>query len=138
MNSKLSLFLFALVTLIIMIMFFLINPSYEKSIQAKYYYEVGDYKKAYNLAKDAFGEDIYNRMASTVMAQSKTSLLYVAYIEDGKRYMQQINKIATNEIISKGNKARIRIMCQIMVGSYIKLAPSVITDSDLIEDAKKI
>lgn len=137
MKSKFIFPLFAFFTLLFMAIYFLVNPSYEKSIQAKYYYEIGEYKEAYELAKEAFSIDLYNRMASTIMAQSKTSLLYVAYIDDGKRYMTAINKIATNEIISSADKARMRLICEIMISSYVKLAPSIITDEKLITTAAK-
>jgi len=118
-------------------LFFLLNKSYEKSIKAKYYYEIGDYKKSYQLSKEAFGEDIYNRMASTIMAQSKTSLKYVAFIDEAQSYMKEINKIATNDIISDADKAKIRLMCEIITKSYVKLAPSVITNDDLTKQSAK-
>jgi len=127
----------AFIMLIAMGIYFLINPSYEKSLKAKYYYEVGDYKEALVLAKEAFSIDIYNRMAATVMAQSITSLKYVAYIEDAKKYMGDINKIATHDVISDADKAKIRTICHIMLSSYIKLAPSVVTDKDLVDEAAK-
>lgn len=137
MTSKI--FFPALSVLIVLIMagFFLLNPSYEKSIEAKYYYEISEYKKAYALAKEAFGMDIYNRMASTIMAQSKISIKYVDFIDDAKKYMQSINEIATNDIISDGDKARMRLICEIMISSYVKLAPSVITDKELTDSAAK-
>ena len=127
----------ALGLVMIMGVYFIINPSYQKSIEAKYYYETGDYKIAYDLASEAFSEDIYNRMASTIMAQSKTSLLYVKYIDQAKQFLSTINEIATHEIISDADRARIKLMSEIMVDSYVKLAPSVITDKDLVKKAKK-
>ncbi len=127
----------AILLISIMGAYFLMNPSYERSLKAKYYYETGDYKEALILAREAFSMDVYNRMASTVMAQSITSLKYVSFIQDAKKYMDTINKIATHEVISDADKAKIRTMCHIMISAYIKLAPSVVTDSDLVEDAAK-
>ena len=135
MNSKLMIPIIALSLILIMGVYFLVNPSYEKSIRAKYYFETGDYKQALVLSKEAFSIDVYNRMAATVMAQSITSLKYVKYIEMAKKYMKDINEIATHEFISDADKARIKMICEIMLGSYIKLAPSVITDIKLVEDA---
>ena len=43
MTSKLAVSLFALFILLSMAVYFLVNPSYEKSLRAKYYYEIGDY-----------------------------------------------------------------------------------------------
>jgi tetratricopeptide (TPR) repeat protein len=115
--------------------YFLANPSYEKSIRAKYYYEMDDYKQALTLAKEAFSEDVYNRMASTIMAQSITSLKYVSYIEDAKRYKKELDAIAQHESITKADKAKIRLICGIMIDSYKKLAPSVITKQHLVDEA---
>ena len=117
--------------------YFLINPSYEKSIEAKYYYETGNYKLAYTLANEAFSLDVYNRMASTIMAQSKTSLKYVKYINEAKKYLLQINEIATHDFISSADRAKIKLISEIMVDSYVKLAPSVITDTELVHEAAK-
>jgi len=127
----------ALLILVVMGLYFLINPSYEKSLEAKYYYEMGDYKRAYKLANEAFSMDVYNRMASTIMAQSKTSMKYKSYIDEAKAYMQEINQIASKESISDADRAKIKMMSEIMVDSYKKLAPSVITDNDLVKEAAK-
>jgi hypothetical protein len=121
--------------LLLMGLYFLINPSYERSIEAKYHYEMGHYEEAYTLANEAFSMDIYNRMASTIMAQSQTSLKYVAYINQAKDYMAQINEIATHENISDEERAKIKLMSEIVVNSYVKLAPSVITNNKLVKEA---
>lgn len=128
--------LFLLISLgliLFMGLYFLFNPSYQKSIQAKYYYETGEYKRALALANEAFSMDVYNRMSTTIKAQSITALKYLSYIEDSKRYMREINQIATHDVITDADKAKIRIICQIMVSSYVKLAPSVITDKELVK-----
>ncbi|MEA2092060.1 MAG: hypothetical protein U9O83_06815 [Campylobacterota bacterium] len=137
MKSKILIPSVGVLTILIMGLYFLINPSYEKSLKAKYYYEVGEYKEALVLAKEAFAMDVYNRMASTVMAQSITSLKYASFIEDAKKYMHDINEIATHEVISDADKAKIRTMCNIMISAYIKLAPSVVTDRDLVDEAAR-
>ncbi len=133
MKPKTVISLFAILTIFLMGVYFIVNPSYEKSIKAKYYFEIGDYKKAYSLAQEAFSMDLYNRMASTIMAQSKTSLRYVEYNEQAKKYMQDIEEIASHDDISEADKAKIRLMCEIMIGSYTKLAPSIITDKELVQ-----
>jgi len=137
MNAKIMIAIFAMVMLSVMSLYFYTHPSYQKSVQAKYYYEVGDYKEAYFLAKEAFGLDLYNRMAATIMAQSTNSLRYVQYIDEGKKYIKDIGEIATHEKILDADKAKIRLMCEIMLDSYVKLAPSVITDKELVREAAK-
>jgi len=126
-----------LVFILVMVGYFISNPSYEKSLQAKYYYETAQYKEAYNLAKEAFGMDVYNRMASTIMAQSTTSLKYVNFINEAKNYQEAINKIALHDSISDADRAKIKMICKIMIAEYKKLAPSVVTDKELqIQSAK--
>ena len=135
MKSRLFIPLTALFLLLIMVVYFIVNPSYEKSLRAKYYYETGDYKEAYSLAKEAFGLDLYNRMAATIMTQSQTSLKYVSYIDDAKKYMKSIDEIARKESILDADKAKIKMICEIMLSAYVKLAPSVVTDDELVKQA---
>lgn len=135
MNAKLMILIFAFASILVMAVYFIVNPSYEKSIRAKYYYEIGDYKEAMILSKEAFALDVYNRMASTVMAQSITAMKYVDYIEMGKGYLQTIDEISKHEFISDADKAKIRLMCQVMIDSHVKLAPSVITDKELVQES---
>lgn len=133
-------YLFPIITLglvLLMAIYFSVNPSYEKSLEAKYYYEMGEYKEAYTLANEAFSLDVYNRMASTIMAQSKTSLKYVAYINQAKDFFKQIHEMANADSISDANRARIRVMSEIVTESYVKLAPSIVTDKELVKKAKK-
>jgi len=135
MRSKLFVSIVAFVLLFVMVLYFIVNPSYEKSLRAKYYYEIGEYNEAYNLAKEAFGMDAYNRMAVTVMAQSQTSLKYVTYVKDAKQYINSIGEMAKHEQISDADRAKIKMMCNIMIDSYVKLSPSVITDDELVQEA---
>jgi len=137
MKAKILFPLVAVSLIVIMAIYFLINPSYEKSLEAKYYYETGNYQKAYELANEAFSLDVYNRMASTIMAQSKTSMKYQKYIDQAKEYLKVISEIIAKESISDADRAKIKMMSEIMVDSYSKLAPSVITDRALVEEAAR-
>ena len=135
MKAKLLFPLLALGFVIAMAIYFMIHPSYQKSLEAKFYYETGNYKEAYRLANEAFSMDIYNRMAATIMTQSQTSIKYEEYIKEAKEYLAEIQKIVSQENISEADRAKIRMMSQIMVESYKKLAPSVVTDTKLVEEA---
>ena len=53
MKTKILLPGVAVFLLLVMGGYFLTHPSYDKSIRAKYYYEIGDYQEAYSLAKEA-------------------------------------------------------------------------------------
>jgi len=137
MKTKYTFPIIAMSFITIMAVYFLINPSYEKSLEAKYYYEIGDYKESYSLAKESFSMDVYNRMAATIMAQSTISLKYESYIKQAQEYLKQINEMANKESISDADRARIKLMSEIVTNSYSKLAPSIITDSELVVEAKK-
>ena len=52
-----------------------------------------------------------------------------------KDYMNKINDIANQSSITDADKAKIRMMSTIVIDSYVKLAPSVITDEELVRDA---
>jgi len=134
MNVK-TLFALAFVIIATMVAFFIINPSYERSLEAKYYYETRNYQLAYERANEAFKLDIYNRMASTIMAQSKIAMKYQKYIQQAQAYMQEINAMAKKESLSDADRAKIKMMSEIVVKQYKKLAPSVITDTELVEEA---
>ena len=127
--------LFALFLVVMMSLYIVFNPSYQKSIEAKYYYETGDYKEALVLANEAFNLDIYNRMASTIKAQTLIALKYASYNNDAKSYMNELNALANHTILSDADKAKIKIICEIMIGRYKKLSSSVITDEALVKQS---
>jgi tetratricopeptide (TPR) repeat protein len=137
MNSKYIFPVAAFGFVFVMIAYFFMHPSYVKSLEAQYFYETGKYEKAYALANEAFALDLYNRKASTVMAQSKIALKYQKYINTAKKYMQEINAIAAKPTVSDADRARIKMMSEIVIDSYTKLAPSVMTDDSLVQEAQK-
>ena len=120
-----------------MVLYFTLHPSYEKSLEAKFFYETGEYDRAYSLAKEAFKLDSYNKMASTIMTQSQYALEYVHYIQDAKHYIKEIEDLVNNEPIDEAKRAKIRTIADIMVKSYSKLVPSVAVDKELINEAKE-
>ncbi len=135
MNPKIGSALLALSFIVIMALFFLLNPSYERSLEAKYYYSIGEYKKAYRLAKEALELDGYNKMATTIAAQSSRSLVYVDFIDEARGYMQEIEKMASGDGISESDRAKMVMMSHIVMDRYKKLAPSALTDEALIKEA---
>ena len=94
LKSKLFLIVFFLVTVGSMGFYFYNNNSYKKSLEAKFYYTLGDYKKANLLSSSAYSENSYNRMALTVMNQSQYAIDYLDYINEAESYLEQINEIA--------------------------------------------
>ncbi len=136
MNVK-SFFFIAFGIIFAMTVYFITNPSYEKSLEAKFYYETGDFKQAYQLSKEAFELNNYNKMAATVMTQSQYSLKYVNYINDAKHYIHDIERIVQDPNITSKDRAKIRTISKIMIDQYKKLAPSVVVDQNLIKEAEE-
>lgn len=135
MNPKIVSALFAFALLFVMGLFFAFNPSYEKSLEAKYYYTMGEYKKAYKLSHEALTLDRYNKMAATIASQSKRSMVYVEFINEAKGYMREIERIASADGITTSERAKMEMMSQIVLERYKKLAPSALTDKALIQEA---
>lgn len=136
MQFKSPLVLISIGFMLIMGVYFSINPSYERSLEAKFYYTIGDYEEAHKLSKEAFELDEYNRMAATIMAQSNVALNYVKYIKQSKKYIAQISSLAQGESITDAQRAKMRIISQIMMDSYRKLSATIMTDRELINEAK--
>ncbi len=122
--------------IVAMVVYFVTHPSYEQSLEAKYYYETHNYIKAYKLAKEAFEKDSYNKMAATLMAQSKIAMKYQKYNMQAQTYLKEIQQLNTTSL-DEQKKAKIRMMCSIMVDSYKKLASSVVTDTELVEQSRQ-
>ena len=125
-----------ILTIIFTIAYFFLNPSYERSLEAKFYYTIGDYKEAQSLATEAFDMNPYNRMASTVMTQSQTAMKFVNYIDESKKYMAEIAKIASGNGVSSSDRAKVKMICEIMIASHIKITATVLTDKSLVEEAQ--
>ena len=119
------------------IYFFGFTDSYKTSLKAKMKYISGDYKEARELAKDAFDEDPYNRMAISVLAQSKISAEFVDYINDGDKYLKKIKALTQKQNFENRDKVKIKMMCEVMLGRYEKLSSTVMTDSDLKKVSKE-
>ena len=128
--------------LLLMLLYFAFNPSYERSLQAKFYYTIGNYKAAHRLATEAFELDSYNRMAATIMTQSQAAVKFVEYIDEAKSYMEQISAMAESDSITDADKAKMKIMCEIMIDSFVKISPifrdgrSEVLDKELVEEAQ--
>jgi len=135
---KIGLFLFFLLIMGAIALYFYTNESYKKSIEAKYFYMKEDYKKAYLLSREAFGDDPYNKMAFSVMTQSKIAFKFQDYINDGKKYLLDIKSISEKKSISKADKVRIKMMCETMMQKYQNISPTVLTNKKLFKEATKI
>ena len=125
-------------TFIITLIFFVFNDSYKYSIQARVKYFMGDYKKAIELAQEAFELDPYNKMSFSILTQSKIALKFLDYIKDGKKYLQTIEKISQKDYITHEDRVRVKMICEVMIERYKKLSPTVLTPKKLVQESKNL
>jgi len=107
------------------------------SLEAKYYYEIGNYKKAYELAKKAYILNPYNRMAFTIKTQSQIAQNWQNFIDDFDKFFDKIQEIANKENITKKDRLRIKIMLEILISEYKTLKPSLLIPQKLKKEAKE-
>lgn len=119
------------------IFYFGFTDSYKLSLEAKMKYITGEYAEARVLAKEAFDLDPYNRMAIGVLSQSKLSVEMVDYVNDAKKYLLKIEALSQKEDFSHADKIKTKMMCEVMIGRYEKLTPTVVTDKDLYDACSK-
>jgi len=123
--------------IMIALFFFGFSDSYKLSLQAKVKYMSGEFAEARVMAKEAFDLDPYNRMAISILAQSKISAEMADYVKDGKQYLAKIEKITIKKDFTYQDKIKIKMMCEVMIGRYVKLNPTVLTDEDLYTSCTK-
>ena len=123
-----------LLVILLVIFFFSFTESYRLSLEAKVKYGVGDYVEARRLAKEAFDLDPYNKMAVSILAQSKISAILKDYLNDAKEYLKKIDLLTNRGDFSDADKIKIKMMCEVMIGRYKKLNPTIMTDKDLYEE----
>ncbi len=87
------------------------------------------------MANEAYLNDPYNRMALTILNASNASLKYVKYIKESKEYLKKIEAISSKKRVAPSDLARIKLMCEVMMGEYKRLKPIVISDGELVEKA---
>jgi len=128
----------ALFFVIAMFLYFILNTSYHNSIQAKYYYVLGDYENAYSYADLAYKQESYNLMAYTVRQQSVRALELVKYIKQAKIYYEKINFLSIKPALSIADRSRMRIYARIVVEGYDDLTWTILTDKNLVKEAKRL
>ncbi|NPA30296.1 MAG: hypothetical protein GXO33_08945 [Epsilonproteobacteria bacterium] len=114
------------------------NPSYQKAFEAKWYYVTGDYENAYRLASEAYAMDRYNRMALTIVQQTRVARKYLAYIREGEDFLRRIEKMVDGGALGRADRARIAMMCEVMLDRYKTLSATPLTDEALVRRAAKV
>ena len=133
MKNKISIFI-AIFIIALFGLFFYSDNSYKLALEAKFLYENKEYEKALNLSQKALDIDIYNKMANTVLNQSKAAIKFSSYIKNGKEYLERIKKMSQSSV-SKADSERIKMMCDVMIEDFDDLENSVLLDSELKNEA---
>jgi len=118
-------------------LYYFLDDSYRYSLEAKAYYELGEYDKAYKLAQKAYELNKYNRMAFTIVTQADIAKVWEKFIKDSNQYFFEIDSISNKETITKADKIRIKMMLEIIIGEYKNLPTSKLLDKDLEQKAYK-
>ena len=133
MKNKLSIFI-AIFLIVLFGLFFYSDSSYKLTLEAKFLYENKEYEKALNLSQKALDIDIYNKMANTVLNQSKAAIKFSSYIKNGKEYLERIKKMSQSSV-SKADSERIKMMYDVMIEDFDDLKNSALLDSELKNEA---
>ncbi len=133
MKNKISIFI-AIFIIALFGLFFYSDNSYKLALEAKFLYENKEYEKALNLSQKALDIDIYNKMANTVLNQSKAAIKFSSYIKNGKEYLERIKKMSQSSV-SKADSERIKMMCDVMIEDFDDLKNSALLDSELKNEA---
>ena len=134
-----KIFYLLIVVVVFLVIFFVgFSDSYKYSVEAKIKYTLGNYKDAIELAQKAFELDPYNKMAFSILAQSKISIKFLDYIDDAKDYLQKIDYISKKNKVTNIDKIKIKMMTEVMMGRFKKLTPTVLTDKKLYAESKKL
>ncbi len=131
---------FTTVTLFVvgmLLFFFGFSDSYKYSMEARVKYFMGDYAKARELAKKAFDLDPYNKMAFSILAQSKISAQMADYVKEADKYLQKIEALTDKPDFSQRDKLKIKMITEVMMEKYNKLNPTVLTDKELYAECIK-
>ena len=130
-------FFISILMILILASYFFFNPSYQKSFEAKFHYTIENYDKAYLLSKEAFELEPYNRMANSIMVQSKNALRYVDYNKEAEQFLATIRSYAGQNKITLAEQMRMKMMCDIMIEKHEKMQPTILIDEELVQKSQQ-
>ena len=73
-------------------------------------------------------------MAATTLNQSKAAIKFSSYIKNGKEYVERIKKMSQSGV-SKADRERIKMMCDVMIEDFESLRNSALLDNALKDEA---
>ena len=113
------------------------NPSYKLSIEARYYYAIGDYELAYDLANQALIIREYNTMAFHIKNRRGLTLEMINFNQEAEDFFKKIKTLVQQKPLKKPNKVRIKMMSEIILSKYETLSFSLVEDDEVKNKAKK-
>jgi len=139
LKTKIGFILLLIILAISVYFYYIFDKSYMLSSEAKRYYQAGDYKEASELAQKAYDLNQYNRMAFTVLVQSKESQKWRKYIDETTKYLDFIEAVSYKRKIEKSDLTRIKLICEISTAAYEKLNQNnMMISKDLKKDAERL
>ena len=112
------------------------NPSYKKSFEAKFYYSIENYEQAHKLSSEALVYNRYNKMAMTIKNQSEIAIEYKNFIKEAQAYLAKIKDLSKNDNLSKKDRIRIKLICEIVLDKFKTLSATLLTNKSLTTLAK--
>jgi len=107
------------------------NPSYKLSVEAKYYYTIGKYQKAYNLADESLKLREYNTMAFHIRNRSSLTLEVIDFNKESKDFQDKVIAILKKDAILRTDKLRTKMMSDVIISKYQNLSLSMVDDNEI-------
>jgi len=138
MKMRIAVLLGVIVAALAIYFYVTFNESYSLSSQAKEYYDAERYEDALAVAEEAYALNHYNRMAFTILVQSKESLKWQQFIHKTDDYLKAIYHFGMQSYINTADRYRIKMMCEIVLENYKALPPpNRLLNENLIKRAKQ-
>ena len=139
LKTKIGFILLLILLTVAVYFYYIFDKSYMLSSEAKRYYLAEDYKEASELAQKAYDLNQYNRMAFTVLVQSKESMKWRKYIDETTKYLSFIEEVSYKKKIGKSDLTRIKMICEIATANYEKLNQNnMMINSELKKEARRL
>ena len=104
------------------------NPSYKLSIEAKYYYTLGEYKIAYQIAEESLRIREYNTMAFHIKTRSGATIEVINFNNEAQEFLANIKEIIAKDKIGRTDKLRTKMMSDVILSKYRNLKLPLVDD----------
>ena len=113
------------------------NPSYKLSIEAKYYYTIGEYKIAYEIADKSLRLREYNTMAFHIKTRSGATIEVINFNKEAEEFLAKIKIIISKSNIARSDKLRSKMMSDVIISKYYQLKLPLVDDDTIEQTALK-